>query len=203
MENKLRLQFCNSLYRMFTYNHSVFKWHKNISMEKFRNSIIYKRFIGLTALVVLYISPVLAQDFNEEKAIPEDAVVYMERTQCYGDCPVYKVYVLEDGNAYYFGKQNVEKKGVYKASVSPEEMEDLISLFKEYEFFEFEKRYVDMISDLPTTYIYFSNDGESKKITDYHGAPEKLKKLEKEVDVFVQSLPWEKVDNDNVKCGEE
>lgn len=153
------------------------------------------KLIMLVVFFLISFLPVHAQDDSEEQAIPEDAIVYMERTQCYGDCPVYKVYVLEDGSAYYFGKEHVEKKGLYKASVSDKDLEELVNLFKEYEFFDFEKRYVDLISDLPTTYLYFSHDGESKKITDYHGAPEKLKMLEKEVDAFVQSLSWEKVKN--------
>lgn len=161
-------------------------------MKNFRFLIALKSIV-LSGLIAFFPLPGHAQDFDKEKAIPEDAVAYMERTQCYGDCPVYKVYILENGNAYYFGKQNVEKTGVFKASVSEEEMQELIDLFQNYDFFEFEKRYVDMISDLPTTYIYFSYNGESKKITDYHGAPEKLKKLEKEVDAFVESLSWEKV----------
>lgn len=151
-----------------------------------RSSILYILFLLLFAL------PAIAQDFSEEKSIPEDAVVYMERTQCYGTCPIYTYYVLEDGTAKYIGKEHVEKTGTYYTTLSPDEMEDLINLFYKYDFFKYENRYVDLISDLPTTYIYFSHNGEEKKITDYHGAPESLKKLEKEVDNFMESLEWEK-----------
>ncbi|MDQ3536037.1 MAG: DUF6438 domain-containing protein [Bacteroidota bacterium] len=168
------------------------------TMENFFKFISIKYYgmisCWLFLFFLLYMTPTFAQDVTNEEPIPEDAIIYMERTQCYGSCPVYSYHIFENGKAQYLAKENVEKIGTFYTILSEEKMEALIDMFYRYEFFEFENRYVDLITDLPTTYIYFSHNGLEKKITDYHGAPVQLKNLEKEVDEFMQSLEWEKIE---------
>jgi hypothetical protein len=44
------------------------------------------------------------------------------------------------------------------------------------------------MSDLPTTFIYYNNGKQALKITDYYGAPDELKALEKLIEEFIDTL---------------
>jgi len=46
-------------------------------------------------------------------------------------------------------------------------------------FLILKKEYTSNITDLPSTIVTFSINGQEKKIVDYYGAPDKLKELEK------------------------
>lgn len=129
-------------------------------------------------------------------AVPEeeDLVISLRKTACFGSCPVYKLEIYDKGTVIYEGEKDVELKGKYRSEVSQKELENLIGEFEEKNFFQFEDEYTEHVTDLPTTYIYFQHNGKSKKIKDYYGAPEELKKLEKLVADLVDNLNWEKVD---------
>jgi hypothetical protein len=141
----------------------------------------------------------LAQEEAPREEITEDVVISFETTRCYGTCPVFSYVIYEDGAARYLGKEYVEKEGEYEATVSPEELEELVEIFDRYKFFDFKDRYTDHVSDLPTVYVYFSYDGKKKKVTDYHGAPESLKDMEKEIVEKLRSLKWKKAERNRIE----
>ncbi len=82
--------------------------------------------------------------------------------------------------------------GEFTAIVPEERYNALLEQFKNANFFAFEKAYRAAVSDLPTTYLFFSHEGKSKKIMDYYGAPESLKTLENLVADLVNELEWVK-----------
>jgi len=41
---------------------------------------------------------------NKESPLPIFKIITLERTPCYGYCPVYKVTILSDGTVRYFGE---------------------------------------------------------------------------------------------------
>lgn len=43
--------------------------------------------------------------------------ISLERTECYGPCPTYKLILRKDGTASYIGEANVKRKGKYKGKV--------------------------------------------------------------------------------------
>ena len=68
----------------------------------------------------------------------------------------------------------------------------LVSKFKEAGFFEMEGQYTSITKDIPTTWVYFSNEGRQKRIKDYDGPPESLKDLENELSSLLESEDWKK-----------
>lgn len=120
----------------------------------------------------------------------EYPVVMMERTICFGGCPEYLFNVYPDGYATYEGKSNVAREGKYQATLSVEQLEQLKSTFEEAQFMEFANVYSANVTDLPTTYIYYHDGKNGHKVTDYFGAPDELKALEKQVDEFIETLDW-------------
>ena len=119
-------------------------------------------------------------------------VISMKKTMCYGQCPVYEIEIYNDHTAKYIGEKNVDNVGEFIATLPEERYNTILQQFKNASFFEFEKEYRAAVSDLPTTYLFFSYEGKSKKVMDYYGAPKSLKALEKMVVELVNELKWEK-----------
>lgn len=120
-------------------------------------------------------------------------IITIEKTICFGTCPAYLFKTYPDGSVTYTGKDYVELIGDYKASISKEELANIKTLFDEADYFSFANVYSANITDLPTTYLYYDNGKQNKKITDYHGAPESLKKLEEDLEALINALNWQKV----------
>ena len=120
-------------------------------------------------------------------------IITIEKTTCFGTCPAYLFKAYPNGSVTYTGKDFVKLVGEYKASISKEELANIKTLFDEAEYFNFANVYSANITDLPTTYLYYDNGQENKKITDYHGAPEALKKLEQDLEALINAINWQKV----------
>ena len=117
----------------------------------------------------------------------------MKKTICYGTCPAYEIKIYDNLKVSLKGEMYLDQIGSFEAKISKARFSELIQLFSEANFFEFENKYYEAFSDLPTTYILFSHNGQSKEIMDYYGAPEALKKLEEEVARLLDELDWKKV----------
>jgi len=110
-----------------------------------------------------------------------------------GDCPVFQAAIYTNGQVIYEGKEHVEKIGRYTGRLSRKELKQLRLSFDEAGFFSLQDEYVEPWTDLPTTWIHYSDGSRQKKIKDYSGAPEALKKLEEKVMEALNRVAWEKV----------
>ena len=126
---------------------------------------------------------------NEDESNPE-MVISMKKTPCYGTCPVYEIKIFTNHKASLIAERNLPHIGEYTAIVPTEKYNELVDAFSNSSFFEFEDSYVAGITDLPTTFIYFSNQRRSKKIKDYYGSPQELKDLETMVAKLLDELQW-------------
>jgi len=134
-----------------------------------------------------------ASEFNRF----ENSTIILEKTPCYGTCPVYVITIKGTGEVMYEGKEHVTKKGKYQKKLSDKEVNKLFNAFECSNFSDFRSEYTEEVSDMPTTYLTFEHRGYKKKITDYYGAPEELKKLEKMVEEIAESEEgWDQVTND-------
>jgi hypothetical protein len=125
----------------------------------------------------------------------KNSMITMEKTACYGTCPVYSIIIYGNGKTVYEGKEHVKKTGKYEKQLSPQEISKLFNAFECANFFDFRSEYTEEVTDLPTTYLTFEHRGFKKKITDYYGAPEELKKLEKLVEAIVESESgWKEIE---------
>ncbi len=147
-------------------------------------------------LILVFILSLFSCRATKEE-MDTSVVISMQKTKCFGACPVYTIDIYESGMVYFNGKENVDKIGEFKIRLSKKELNRLIDLFTENRFFDLQDKYVSDVSDLPTTYIYFSHNGKRKRIMDYDGAPQNLKKLESEVSQLVKIPKWKQVNNSN------
>jgi hypothetical protein len=106
-------------------------------------------------------------------------VFSLELTPCYGTCPTYKVIVFENDSLVYEGIRFVAKEGNISKKLPQGTVNQLVEKFRGANFFKFQNQYTSTMTDFPTTYISFTDNGITKKIMDYYKAPESLRQLEK------------------------
>jgi hypothetical protein len=118
---------------------------------------------------------------------PKVRKITLERTHCYGPCPVYKVTVLGTGEVEYFGEAYVNKAGTRRWRISRRRLQRLAEAFERANYLHLEDAYTSYgVTDAPgclTSVEY--DDGSSKSIDHYHGdptAPDALTELEDEID---------------------
>jgi hypothetical protein len=133
---------------------------------------------------------ILGNKTNTAQSLPDDFTITMRRTSCYGFCPVYSVTITSDGQVTYTGEGNVTTTGTQTRTVDKSQVLKLYQKTEEIRFFELEDEYVEMITDLPTTFVTVKANGKTKMVEDYAGAPEDLKELETLIDDVVGTAEW-------------
>lgn len=148
----------------------------------------------------------IAQAFAQSPTEAEfrSAEISLERTACYGSCPVYKVTIQGDGTVTYEGTEWVRVTGKQTAHVDPEAVQNLITHFLNDNFFALRDSYTSncdeaqggeeqtcwMVTDLPTQFLALQLGSRTKRVIDYFGAPDELRGLEREVDDLAGTRRW-------------
>jgi len=128
--------------------------------------------------------------------------VTLERSPCFGDCPIYKVEIHGDGSVFYKGEGLVAISGRHRATIPKESVDRLVAAFREARFFSLLDSYSTRSSDGSTQTVSISFDGHTKTVVDYYGReagmPEKALALEDLVDVIAGTDRWVKGDADSI-----
>jgi len=124
----------------------------------------------------------------------DNVIITLERTACFGFCPVYKITVHGDGTVMYEGKDFVETQGKTETTIDQAKIKQLISEFEEIDYFSFNGEYTERtITDASSAITSISINGNTKTVEHYHGdfnAPEELTELEDRIDEIVNSKQW-------------
>ena len=135
--------------------------------------------IYLLVLILFFTS---CFNFTKQKELQSpEKIISLEKTACFGRCPVFKIIIYNNGECLYNGIKFVEKSGEYNLKIKKREIDEILSQAKEIGFDNLKNEYSERITDLPTTYIMINN----KKIKDYYGAPTELKDLEKLIEKII------------------
>jgi hypothetical protein len=114
-------------------------------------------------------------------------VITIDRSSCFGRCPVYSAEIHGDGTVVYVGKSYVMEKGERRSTISPENLQQLIKEFRRINYFSLEDRYEtdengNTVSDLPTTTTSICLDGRKKTVVNYAYAPREVHELQDKID---------------------
>ena len=117
-----------------------------------------------------------------------DEAVFLElkKDPCFGVCPVYSFRLDGKGNGSFTGTRNVSKQGDWTRKLSPQATNALFTAFEQSNFAQFQDEYTAQVTDLPTTWVTYSNGVINKTIKDYYGSPEALKNLEKMAETIAE-----------------
>jgi hypothetical protein len=132
-------------------------------------------------------------------AVADDVVIKLERTPCFGSCPVYSVSIDAKGNVTYEGKKFVRVAGRRTDRVPVSAVAALLGTADHIGFFDLREFYRSVrnadgsetiVTDLPTTFVTITRAGRTKRVEDYYGAPEGLKALQQQIDETARTTRW-------------
>ncbi len=125
---------------------------------------------------------------------PSVTYVKMDRTACFGRCPVYSVEVYDNGLVRYNGKQFTEYSGIYEKNLGAAQAKAVLNDFAKYRVDTCKNLYENRITDVPGIYFTITINGKQKEIANAHFGPHFFNKLATEVDSFAKvDASWKKV----------
>lgn len=123
-----------------------------------------------------------------------DVRITLQRTPCFGTCPVYTVTVSGTGDVQFIGTQYVNKEGELRKQIPIDSVRVLVNLFRNAEFFSMRDVYENRaMSDAPTAIVTYATKDRKKTVNHYLGdmsAPEVLKTLETRIDKIAAIREW-------------
>ena len=151
--------------------------------------------IGLSVLALCLV----AAQPSQEPGVPADTIISLQRTSCFGPCPVYTVKIDARGSVTYEGEKFVRVVGRQTARVDRSVVARLLTHAERIHFFDMRNAYRSIdnpdgstttVTDLPTKIVTITSNRRTKRVEDYVGAPATLEEFEKAIDEAAGSNRW-------------
>ncbi len=115
----------------------------------------------------------------------------LERTPCYGKCPVYTAVLKADGTFRFHGVDNVRHIGRFTGKIEEHEFNNLAQFIVGCDYFEMEDTYEALVTDHPDVYSTVVRKGQRKVIRNYANAgPPTLWAIEQLIDKLILTAEW-------------
>ncbi|MDP1829293.1 MAG: DUF6438 domain-containing protein [Archangium sp.] len=142
---------------------------------------------------VLTLVTVLLFGCQTSPGVKKDSGVLLslQRTACYGACPVYVVEVFSDGTLHFKGERHVKVTEPIELKLAPGVLEKLIARVDQSGFAGWNDFTTNSVSDAPTVVLSY----KGRAVRHYRGddqAPPELTALEDEVDALLGTDRWVK-----------
>jgi len=136
---------------------------------------------------------------------PHEPIATIERTPCFGWCPVYKVAIYRDGAVEYDGGNFVKTTGHATGTLGPEQIAALDELFRSHHYLELRDAYQEhRVTDMPSVHTSYTPQGQTpKRVKHYLGddsAPHDLTEVEDGIDRIVHIEQWIGTDDERRKA---
>src|SRR5215475_12263762 len=98
-----------------------------------------------------YAGPIVMGHIVFPQDIPKDLMITLERTGCFGACPIYKLTITANGAVVFEGQRFVKKeRATEKSAISKERLKQLMAEFDRVKFFSMEDDYSSKRLSCPT-----------------------------------------------------
>lgn len=115
----------------------------------------------------------------------------IERTGCFGRCPIYTFIIRSDGSVRYNGLKFVARKGVFTGQVSIWYFHQLSEFIHDSGYMELKDSYSKPVTDLATVYTTVVINGNRKVISHYANAGSStLWAVEQLIDKLLPEVLW-------------
>ena len=132
---------------------------------------------------------------NASASVQGPIAITLERTACFGFCPVYTVTLRDDGTVTYRGTEHVKVSGTHTWKIDPAAVRALAQEMQDEGFFALQDEYRSMVTDHPTVITSLSIGTRTKKVVDYVAGPPKLKDFEAKIDEIAGTRKYVKGDD--------
>jgi hypothetical protein len=117
--------------------------------------------------------------------------VGIERTACFGDCPVYTFIIKSDGSFRYKGGEFAQRHGEFTGTIPAGEFNQLAQFIKDAGYMELSDTYDRAVTDNSTVFTMVVMRGQRKVVSDYAQAgPSKLWAIECLIDDLLTKASW-------------
>lgn len=132
-------------------------------------------------------------------------LITIERTECYGRCPVYKLSIKADGSVIFEGIKNTETQGKAEGKISEDKIKQILKEFENADYLNLKDKY-DFntcplaATDNSTVITSIRVDDKNKTVSHYLGCvenndqhtpfPPKLTELENKIDEIAGTKRW-------------
>ena len=134
--------------------------------------------------------PVAYKDF------PDSLFASIERTPCFGQCPIYTIKVYNSGYATYEGKKFTPREGLFEGRVDESIRQKIAEKALAIGYYELKEEYDGPVTDLPSVITRLNLDGKKKQVKARFQAPDELRGYEKYMDELLSSVKWNPVEGD-------
>ena len=133
---------------------------------------------------------------------PEISAIRLQRSGCFGACPIYEVELAADGQVKYVGDKFVDQAGFHTSKIHPSEFDALADKIRAIHFFSLKDRYrfepdgcTSWATDQPTATIVVTANGKEKMVSYYYGCRglaigPQLKALAQTIDTVGGTSQW-------------
>lgn len=118
----------------------------------------------------------------------------IERTPCYGTCPVYSVIIKHDGTFTYNGIKHTKRTGIQTGKIYQGYFARTALFIHESGYMKFgeDYEYKEMVTDNPSTYITVVQNGVRKTVRFYgNSAPNNLWVTGQLIDQLLEEAFWD------------
>jgi hypothetical protein len=131
-------------------------------------------------------------------------VITLERTPCFGSCPVYKVTITSEGSVTFVGDRFTKTMGTAKGKITPDAFRQLAAEFEKINYFSLPDRFEggtpecpQVVTDMPGASTAIRFRGRSKGVYHYDGCGnsgvlKSLSALEDKIDQVAGTEKWVK-----------
>lgn len=132
----------------------------------------------------------------------KDGAITLERTACFGACPIYEVRITSDGAVTFNGREYTKTKGMATGQISSSDFRRLVSEFESLDYFSLPDRFAPgtpvcprMVTDMPSANTSLRLNGKTKSVSHYRGCGDsgvlgKLITLENRIDEVAGTAKW-------------
>lgn len=129
---------------------------------------------------------------TQSAAAQGEKLIEMDKSPCFGLCPVYRLTVYRDGSMKVNAKQNMKISGIHTRQLDKSEIKSLRTRLEKMGLEKYKEEYREPIADAPSTEVRYFIDGRPKKIFTNYIFPEPLQKITDELDQKVIGEGWVK-----------
>jgi len=130
---------------------------------------------------------------NAVRSIQLDDFISLDRTGCFGSCPIYQLKVFRDGSVQYFGRKFVDNEGIFKAQLNKQQVNDLFAKIDALIWEDFPEQYPMDNVDFPQFKVEVKLGEMQKSIRGNTNADKDLLKLTQYLDDVFDTLSLEKI----------
>lgn len=124
---------------------------------------------------------------------PDSLFLKLERTPCFGTCPVYSVSIYSSGMAHMLGKKFFDYEGEFTTRFTEDELVQLEKLALKYGYTSFDHVYDAPVTDLPSTITIIQSENLEHWVYNRMNGPEELRAFETEIETLVKDKQWSPV----------